>query len=134
MTTTDPARPGAAAPATGAGHAGTGTRGTRLVGIATIVTMGWLVAFGLGFSPKERDQGESVRLLYMHVPTIWIDREGSRLRAAADAKKMAASTLRLWLHHRVIPVETEGERDPSAAAAPATDEPDTQEEDRRAAA
>lgn len=72
MTTTDPARPGAAAPATGAGHAGTGTRGTRLVGIATIVTMGWLVAFGLGFSPKERDQGESVRLLYMHVPTIWI--------------------------------------------------------------
>jgi glycosyltransferase involved in cell wall biosynthesis len=41
------------------------------------------------------------------VPTIWIDREGSRLRTAADAKRMAASALRLWLHHRVIPVEAE---------------------------
>jgi glycosyltransferase involved in cell wall biosynthesis len=69
------------------------------------------------------------------VPTIWIDREGSRLRAAADAKRMAFSTLRLWLHHRVIPVETEGERDPSAAAERAGapfGEPDTEE--RRAAA
>jgi hypothetical protein len=27
--------------------AGTGTRGTRIIGIATIVAMGWLVAFGL---------------------------------------------------------------------------------------
>ena len=34
--------------------------------------MGWLVAFGLGFSPEDRDQRESVRLLYVHVPTIWI--------------------------------------------------------------
>lgn len=48
------------------------------------------------------------------VPTIWIDREGSRLQAAGAAKKMAASALRLWLHHRVIPVETEGGPDPSA--------------------
>ena len=31
--------------------AGTGTRATRVLGIATIVSMGWLVAFGLGFSP-----------------------------------------------------------------------------------
>lgn len=48
------------------------------------------------------------------VPTIWIDREGSRLKAGGDAKKMAASALRLWLHHRVIPVETEGPTDPTA--------------------
>lgn len=41
------------------------------------------------------------------VPTIWIDREGSRLQATADAKRMAASSMRLWLHHRVIPVEVE---------------------------
>lgn len=52
--------------------AGTGTRGTRILGIATIVAMGWLVAFGLGFSPEDRDQGEAVRLLYLHVPTIWV--------------------------------------------------------------
>ena len=30
--------------------AGTGTRATRLIGIATIISMAWLVAFGLGFS------------------------------------------------------------------------------------
>jgi heme exporter protein C len=72
MTTTDPARLGEATPSVGARRVGTATRGTRIVGVATIVTMAWLVAFGLGFSPEDRDQGESVRLLYMHVPTIWI--------------------------------------------------------------
>jgi heme exporter protein C len=51
---------------------GTGTTVTRWLGIATIVSMGWLVAFGLGFSPADRDQEESVRILYVHVPTIWI--------------------------------------------------------------
>jgi glycosyltransferase involved in cell wall biosynthesis len=67
------------------------------------------------------------------VPTIWIDQEGSRLNAGGDAKRMAISTLRLWLHHRAIPVETDGPRDPSALA-----EPDPgaapEEEDHRAAA
>ena len=50
----------------------TGTRGTRVLGILTIVSMVWLVAFGLGFSPADRDQREAVRILYMHVPTIWV--------------------------------------------------------------
>ena len=72
MTTTDPnltsEHDGAVASTAG----GTGTRGTRIIGIATIVAMGWLVAFGLGFSPEDRDQREAVRLLYVHVPTIWI--------------------------------------------------------------
>ena len=73
MTTTDPTLthpdPTGDVPAPGRGS---GTRGTRIVGFATIVSMGWLVAFGLGFSPEDRDQRESVRLLYVHVPTIWI--------------------------------------------------------------
>jgi heme exporter protein C len=74
MTTTDPFRTGErpTGDPTGAATAGTGTRGTKIIGIATIVAMGWLVAFGLGFSPQDRDQRESVRLLYVHVPTIWI--------------------------------------------------------------
>jgi glycosyltransferase involved in cell wall biosynthesis len=38
------------------------------------------------------------------VPTIWIDREGSRLRVVSDSRRMAASSLRLWAHHRVLPV------------------------------
>jgi heme exporter protein C len=73
MTTTDPTlsqTDPADAPLTSG--AGTGTRGTRVIGVATIVAMAWLVAFGLGFSPEDRDQRESVRLLYVHVPTIWI--------------------------------------------------------------
>jgi glycosyltransferase involved in cell wall biosynthesis len=49
----------------------------------------------------------ALRLGYriIEVPTIWIDQEGSRLRARSDTLRMAASALRLWLHHRVIPVD-----------------------------
>jgi glycosyltransferase involved in cell wall biosynthesis len=39
------------------------------------------------------------------VPTIWIERDGSRVDAVADSKRMAASALRLWLHHRILPVD-----------------------------
>lgn len=52
--------------------AGTGTRGTRILGSMTVVAMIWLVAFGLGFSPADRDQDEAVRIMYVHVPTIWV--------------------------------------------------------------
>jgi hypothetical protein len=41
----------------------------------------------------------------VEVPTIWIDQAGSRLTARSDTLRMAASALRLWLHHRVIPVD-----------------------------
>jgi hypothetical protein len=39
------------------------------------------------------------------IPTIWIDRAGSKLDARRDTQRMAASLLRLWLHHRVLPVD-----------------------------
>lgn len=39
------------------------------------------------------------------IPTVWIDKDGSKLDAVRDARRMAASAVRLWLHHRVIPVE-----------------------------
>jgi len=51
---------------------GTGTPATRIIGILTIIMMGWLVAFGLGFSPADRDQEEAVRIMYVHVPTVWV--------------------------------------------------------------
>lgn len=72
MTTTDPNPTGAPEAAPPTAGTGTGTRATRILGIATILAMGWLVAFGLGFSPADRDQQEAVRLLYVHVPTIWV--------------------------------------------------------------
>ncbi len=72
MTTTDPAPAATPAPPDGPVRHGTGTRATRALGIATIVSMGWLVAFGLGFSPADIDQEEAVRILYVHVPTAWV--------------------------------------------------------------
>ena len=55
-----------------AASAGTGTPATRIIGIAALIMLGWLVAFGLGFSPADRDQEEAVRILYVHVPTVWL--------------------------------------------------------------
>lgn len=72
MTTIDPARTELQPSEPPSSRRSTGTRATRLVGIASITAMGWLVAFGLGFSPADRDQKESVRILYVHVPTIWL--------------------------------------------------------------
>jgi len=40
----------------------------------------------------------------VEVPTVWLDREGSHVSAVADSRRMAASSLRLWFHHRVLPV------------------------------
>ena len=51
----------------------------------------------------------------VEVPTVWLDREGSHVHPAADARRMAASSLRLWLHHRVLPVPS-----PIVADAPST--------------
>lgn len=39
------------------------------------------------------------------VPTIWVDQAGSKVDAVRDAQRMAISALRLWFHHRVLPVE-----------------------------
>ena len=65
--------------------AGTGTRATRLLGAAALVGVAWLLAFGLGFSPRDRDQAESVRLLYVHVPSAWLAYLAFVVTAAASA-------------------------------------------------
>jgi glycosyltransferase involved in cell wall biosynthesis len=54
----------------------------------------------------------------VELPTIWIDRAGSRLTPGSDAKRMAASALRLWFHHRVIPVDRRSGTHAGRAAAP----------------
>lgn len=40
----------------------------------------------------------------VEIPTVWVDRAGSRLHAGRDGKRMALSLLRLWLHNRIIPL------------------------------
>ena len=50
----------------------TGTRATRVLGIVTLVMLGWLGLFGLVLSPADVDQGDAVRIMYVHVPTVWL--------------------------------------------------------------
>jgi heme exporter protein C len=51
---------------------GTGTPATRALGLTAIVMFGWTALFGLLFSPADRDQEDAVRIMYVHVPTVWI--------------------------------------------------------------
>ncbi len=53
-------------------RATTGTAFTRWLGLATIVAMAALTVFGLFLSPSDVQQGDSVRILYIHVGTVWI--------------------------------------------------------------
>ena len=41
---------------------------------------------------------------FVEVPTVWIDQAGSKVRALGDTVRMLASALRLWIHHRTMPV------------------------------
>jgi len=50
----------------------TGTPFTRVLGIATIVGIVWLVVFGLFVTPADVNQGETVRIMYAHVPGAWL--------------------------------------------------------------
>ncbi len=65
--------------------AGTGTTATRWIGVGAVVMLGWLVAFGLGFSPADRDQEDAVRILYVHVPTVWLAYLAFTVTAACSA-------------------------------------------------
>jgi heme exporter protein C len=59
----------ATSPARGAG---TGTTFTRWLGLITLALMAAVVLFGLVLSPADVVQGESVRILYVHVGTVWV--------------------------------------------------------------
>ena len=51
---------------------GTGTVATRRLGALVLVMMVALALFGLVFSAEDVVQGSSVRIMYVHVPTIWV--------------------------------------------------------------
>ncbi|CAB4860193.1 unannotated protein [freshwater metagenome] len=67
--TPETSTPASAAPA---GGASTGTAFTRAIGLATIIGMGALAVFGLFISPADVRQSDSVRILYIHVGTVWV--------------------------------------------------------------
>jgi len=51
-----------------AAPAHTGSRATRILGIATLVGLAALLVYGLVLSPADENQHEAVRLMYIHVP------------------------------------------------------------------
>jgi glycosyltransferase involved in cell wall biosynthesis len=55
----------------------------------------------------------------VEVPTVWVDRAGSRLRPGHDGRRMAMSALRLWVHMRTIPLpEPVSLREPASRPEP----------------
>ena len=50
----------------------TSTPFTRVLGLVTLVGVGWLILFGLFLSPDDRVQKTGVRILYLHVPAAWL--------------------------------------------------------------
>lgn len=55
-----------------ASRRGTGTPFTRGLGIVALVGMAWLAFAGLVLSPRDVVQGDSVRIMYVHVPSAWL--------------------------------------------------------------
>jgi heme exporter protein C len=70
---------------TPASPVGTGTRFTRGLGIAAIVALAATALFGLVLSPPDVVQGESVRILYVHVGTVWVAYVAFIVTAVASA-------------------------------------------------
>ena len=52
--------------------ASTGTVATRRLGLLSIVLLGLTVVLGLFVSDEDVIQGSTVRIMYVHVPTIWV--------------------------------------------------------------
>ena len=64
---------------------GTGTVATRRLGFLVIVLMATLALFGLVFSAEDVVQGSTVRIMYVHVPSIWVAYMAFGLTAACSA-------------------------------------------------
>lgn len=67
----------------------TGSLGTRVLGWAVVMSLGVAALLGLVISPRDVTQGEAVRLMYVHVPTIWV-------AYACFITTAVASALFLW--------------------------------------
>ena len=69
----------------GAMRRSTGTDRTRVLGIVTLVGVAWLLLFGLVLSPADENQGEAVRILYVHAPAAWLSYLAFVVTAGASA-------------------------------------------------
>jgi heme exporter protein C len=68
-----------------ANTATTSTHATRVLGFAALVGIAVLVLFALVLTPADQNQGESVRMLYLHAPSAWIAYLAFGVTAVASA-------------------------------------------------
>jgi heme exporter protein C len=72
MTAVSTTTAGTTTASTNAAPAGTGTRGTRLLGVLALVGLAAVAVLGLLLSPRDINQGNAVRIMYVHVPSAWL--------------------------------------------------------------
>jgi heme exporter protein C len=75
----------------GAAPLHTGSRATRALGIAALAAIALWALYGLVWSPADREMGDLVRLLYVHVPVAILLYAGAGLTTFASA---------MWLRRR----------------------------------
>lgn len=66
-------------------HSGVGTPATRAFGVIAALALGWVVIGGIFVTPPDVVQGESVRIMYVHVPTAWVSYLAFIVTAIASA-------------------------------------------------
>ena len=71
--------------ASASGPTSTGSRTTMILGIVTLIALAVLVLFGLILSPADESQGDSVRIMYVHVPSATLSYVGCFLTAIGSA-------------------------------------------------
>jgi heme exporter protein C len=88
---TGPGRPNEAAPAREPAPAHTGSAATRVLGLAALAAVLLAVLYGLVWSPADAEMQDSVRLMYVHVPTAVFSYVGCFITTVASA---------VWLRKR----------------------------------
>jgi len=67
------------------GPTSTGSRATRILGTVALLGVALLVLFGLILSPADENQGDSVRIMYVHVPSATLAYIGCFLTTIGSA-------------------------------------------------
>lgn len=82
-------------PASGVAVRSTGTRTTRIIGVLALAITAWVVVSAFFLTPADVVQGDSVRIMYAHVPTAWV-------AYLAFVTTAVASGISLMRRHRTL--------------------------------
>ncbi len=77
--------------------AGTGSRGTRILGLASLAGLALLLGYALVWSPADRVQDDAVRLMYVHVPTAILAFAACAITTVASAMWLRRKTEGWWV-------------------------------------